>query len=405
MSNQIGIKMKLKHLTFALIAVVCAISVPYNSNAQAVEEEIVVMDFVPAGKTYYYSPQPRDNWFMSMGAGVQTLFAEHKGNSQFALSLTVDFGKWFNPNWGLRLSATGGELKLQYPEVGNFLYYKNVSLAADFMWNMTNTIGGYDPYRIVSVIPYVGFASNYAFRNPLGKTLSFGISTGMRFNIRLCQYADFFVEGKVNILSDNYNGTIRSKRAEASMAILGGISFNFGGKKFGSYNPVSELFAREALNARINEMRQEENDALNENKDLHNEVASLKKQLAEKPKVIIEKESTCNTQLTSAVRFTINSSNVTDEEMINIYNIAQWLNENPDCCINVIGYADKKTGSEKYNKKLSEQRANKVINILVNNYKIDKSRLKLIANGSDSQPYPDNNNWNRVVVFKSSETK
>ncbi|MBR5324298.1 MAG: OmpA family protein [Muribaculaceae bacterium] len=398
--------MKLKHLTLIFAGVFLSLlSSKVYAQAPEIEEEIVVVDFVPEGKTYYYSPLPRDNWFMSMGAGVQTLFAEHKGKSLFSLSMTVDFGKWFNPYWGLRLSATGGALRLRYPEEVDILHYKNVSLAADFMWNMTNTIGGYDPYRIISVIPYVGFASNYAFKNPFGKTLSFGISTGMRFNVRLCRYADMFVEGKVNILSDNYNGVIKSKRAEATLALLGGISFNFGGKKFASYNPVRETFVREALNAEINTMRSQDNTLAQKNELLEVENTQLKKQLAQKPKVITEKQSPCDAQLTSTVRFALNSSVVTDEEMINIYNIAEWMKANPTCDVIVTGYADKETGTDEYNKKLSEQRANKVIKILVKEYNIDESRLKLIANGSSMQPYPNNNSWNRVVVFKSCETK
>ena len=398
--------MKLKHLTLISIGVISLLFVSeVYAQTPEIEEEIVVVDFVPEGKTYYYSPLPRDNWFMSIGAGAQTLFAEHKGKSLFSLSMTVDFGKWFNPYWGLRLSATGGALRLRYPEEMDILHYKNVSLAADFMWNMTNTIGGYDQYRVVSVIPFVGFASNYAFRNPFGKTLSFGISTGMRFNVRLCRYADLFLEGKVNILSDGYNGVIKSKRAEATMALLGGFSFNFGGKKFGSYNPVREMFAREALNAEINAMRAEENAYAQENERLLSENNNLKKELAQKPKVIIEKVSSCDSQLTSAVRFAINSSDVTNEEMINIYNIAEWMKANPTCDVMVTGYADKNTGSEEYNKKLSEKRASKVIKILVKKYNIDSSRLKLIANGSTTQIYPDNNSWNRVVVFKSCEAK
>ena len=149
--------MKLKHLTFIFIGLFLSLfSSKLYAQTPDIEEEIVVVDFVPVGRTYYYTPLPRDNWFMSVGAGTQTLFAEHKGKALFSLSMTVDFGKWFNPYWGLSLSATGGELRLRYPEASDILHYKNVSLAGDFMWNMTNTIGGYDPYRIVSVIP-IGF--------------------------------------------------------------------------------------------------------------------------------------------------------------------------------------------------------------------------------------------------------
>ena len=70
--------------------------------------------------------------------------------------------------------------------------------------------------------------------------------------------------------------------------------------------------------------------------------------MAQKPKVITEKPSPCDTQLTSAVRFTLNSSVITDEEMINIYNIAQWMKANPNCDVMVTGYADKETGTAEY---------------------------------------------------------
>lgn len=36
--------------------------------------------------------------------------------------------------------------------------------------------------------------------------------------------------------------------------------------------------------------------------------------------------------------------------------------------------------------------------MLVNEFGIDESRIKVVANGSDSQVF-DNNDWNRVVIF------
>ena len=48
--------------------------------------------------------------------------------------------------------------------------------------------------------------------------------------------------------------------------------------------------------------------------------------------------------------------------------------------------------------KLSEQRAQAVADVLINNYGINPERLVLEAAGSDSQIY-DTNNWNRIVIF------
>ena len=52
-----------------------------------------------------------------------------------------------------------------------------------------------------------------------------------------------------------------------------------------------------------------------------------------------------------------------------------------------------------YNKQLSQRRAESVVKLLTEKYNIDKKRVQIVANGSDSQLYPQNNNWNRIVVF------
>ena len=100
----------------------------------------------------------------------------------------------------------------------------------------------------------------------------------------------------------------------------------------------------------------------------------------------------------SAVRFTIGSAKVRNSEKVNVYNIAKWMNENPDVNVAVIGYADAKTGSSAFNMQLSEKRAQNVVKMLVDTYGIAAERLTVKAEGSDTQIYEENN-WTRVVVF------
>ncbi|MBQ9073004.1 MAG: OmpA family protein, partial [Muribaculaceae bacterium] len=102
--------------------------------------------------------------------------------------------------------------------------------------------------------------------------------------------------------------------------------------------------------------------------------------------------------LMSNVQFTLNSAQVRNSQMINVYSVAKWMNENPNAKVVVKGYADKNTGSSSYNMSLSEKRAQNVYKLLVDKYGIAADRLTVVAEGSDSQVY-DENNWNRVVVF------
>lgn len=100
----------------------------------------------------------------------------------------------------------------------------------------------------------------------------------------------------------------------------------------------------------------------------------------------------------STVRFTINSARISNEEMVNVYNTAEYLKANPALNVVIKGYADKKTGTEAYNKALSERRAQAVYDALTKTYGIAKDRLSIEAEGSAQQPY-DTNNWNRIVIF------
>ena len=102
----------------------------------------------------------------------------------------------------------------------------------------------------------------------------------------------------------------------------------------------------------------------------------------------------------ATVRFSLNSARIRDDEMVNVYNIAQYLKQNPDQSIVIAGYADKDTGTSEYNMGLSKRRAEAVKKALVDKYGISPDRLTIRAEGSSVQPY-DVNNWNRIVIFSN----
>ncbi|HUN20829.1 MAG TPA: OmpA family protein, partial [Muribaculaceae bacterium] len=146
-------------------------------------------------------------------------------------------------------------------------------------------------------------------------------------------------------------------------------------------------------------------DLNNQVNDLRGQVATTTAALAAAeaqlpcPEVVEEKAEIIETNtLMSTVRFQIDSDRISDEEMVNVYNIGQWMKSNPDQNVTIQGYADKNTGTSKYNMQLSKRRAQAVYDILVNKYGINPDRLSISALGSDTQPY-ETNNWNRIVIF------
>ncbi|MDE7135141.1 MAG: OmpA family protein, partial [Muribaculaceae bacterium] len=100
------------------------------------------------------------------------------------------------------------------------------------------------------------------------------------------------------------------------------------------------------------------------------------------------------------VFFLINSSVIRQEEMPKIEELAEFLKNNPDCDVTIAGYADKMTGTEKYNLYLSKQRANSVAEALIG-MGIAEDRIVIDAYGDTVQPF-EQNNLNRVAIAISS---
>ncbi len=87
------------------------------------------------------------------------------------------------------------------------------------------------------------------------------------------------------------------------------------------------------------------------------------------------------------VNFDFNKSDLTAFSKSNLDKLAEVLVKNPDTNINVYGYTDSK-GSDEYNQKLSERRANSVITYLVTKG-IAQTRLFAMGMG-EKDPVGDN---------------
>ncbi|MDE7387865.1 MAG: OmpA family protein [Muribaculaceae bacterium] len=279
------------------------------------------------------------------------------------------------------------------------------------MWDLTNSIGGIDLDRPVSVIPFVGIGGtyNWHFNNQTEVPKARGrdgvertnvwqvpVSAGLQIRFRLCKYVDLFLEGRTQFAGDNYNLVTEGHPIDVNFRGTAGVTFNIGGRSFTEYDPCAYDAYIADLNSQVN--------------DLRGELAATGAALAAAeaqlpcPEVVTQVTETVvqPAPLMSTVRFSINSAKVNAMEMVNVYNVAQYMKANPDSKITITGYADKDTGSTGYNQKLSERRAQAVYDILVNNYGSSADRLSTAAEGSSVQPY-DTNNWNRIVIFSTPE--
>lgn len=402
-------RMKTK-LFFAIAA--CG-SMLFAANTASAQETVVVEEATvieqPVECKNHYTSSWRQNWFIQLGAGMQVPYVDHylnNGDSKRHITATynVGVGHWFSPYLGFRLTGYYGKLHFDWAKYNSA---KMLNVNADLMWDMFNSIAGVKADRAFSILPFVGVGGTYTWgfdpalaSIPDGdghrktKEWTLPVSAGLQLRFRLCKYVDFFAEGRMNFYGDNFNNVASGDPIEGNLSVYGGFNINFGGRNFERYNPCDYLAYINSLNGQVNDLRGQ----------LATTAAALAAAEAQlpcpEPKVIV-KESAA-TPLLTTVRFRINSSKISNEEMVNVYNMAQWLKQNPDQKVMIDGYADKKTGTSSYNMKLSERRAKAVAETLNKKYGIDSSRLIIKAFGSDTQPY-DVNNWNRIVIFGQAE--
>lgn len=394
-----------------------------QANAQELVEETVTS--TSCDNTTHYFANWRNNWFLQLGAGINQPFVEQGVRAESSLNsvdrkkmtatYNIGFGRWMSPYLGFRINAIGGAMHWDNPTLAQptngWTKGKHVNVNFEIMWDMFNSIGGVNPDRVFSIIPFAGLGGDYMWRihdragnfaaatniNGVGdkglkdESWTLPVSAGIQFRFRLCKYVDFFAEARASFYGDNWNLCSYGDPVDVNVAAIGGFNINFGGRGWGKFNECEYVTQIDALNAQVNDLR----GAL---VDANQEINALKSQLpCPEPKEV--QKDCVNAPLMTTVRFTINSDVIMPTEEVNVYNMAEWLKANPNENVNIVGYADRNTGTAEYNLQLSERRANAVADALVNKYGIDRSRLNVKYDGSDIQPYPSDNDWNRIVIF------
>lgn len=377
-----------------------------NDDYVIVEEDVTIVDLSQCEDIYHSSW--KDNWFMQMGAGmnlpmVENYLPDGTEKRHITAAYNVGFGKWMTPYLGWRISGLYGAIHWDN-EVYSKAKYVNANF--DLMWDMFNSVGGVNSNRVFSIIPFVGLGGTYTWdfndRSPAIRTSysdkpnqwTLPVSAGLQMRFRLCRYADFFIEGRAQFYGDNFNNYAYGEPVDVNITAIGGFTINFGGRNFKAYNPCGDLGYISSLNDQVN--------------DLRASLAVCSTALAEaeaqlpcpevKPTVVHKPATpTSDAILLSTVRFARNSAEISDAEMVNVYNVAEWLKENPKQNIVIKGYADEQTGTSDYNMELSRQRAQNVYDALID-YGINANRLSIQAEGSNTQLY-DTNDWNRIVIF------
>lgn len=356
-----------------------------------------------------------DNWFLGIHGGANHSISENARFDDFfdmtGYGFGLSLGKYFSPSIGARLQfnymkqhgRANTEAYEAYPEVfgetGEY-GFNNFSGYADVLFNLTNLFSTYKETRRFNIIALlgVGFNTTFNFDDKVERwgTLTagtypvrtdsktyFAIRGGFMASYMLSKSLDLTLEATGNATGDGYNGVRDDQKYDGYVNVMLGLVYHFkdhyGDRRF-RYIDLSDQTTIDALNAKINEQR------------------ALLDQPIPQP-VVVEKKVIKNEVLGMTVSFIIDKYNITDIQKKNVAEAAKYLEEHPDINLIVTGYADVQTAYPAYNLKLSQRRAEAVYNMLVKDFNVDPSRIRVDYKGDTVQPYEMKNEWNRVVVF------
>ena len=337
-----------------------------------------------------------DNWYLSVAGGVNFYIGDGDAKGPFgkrlAPALDVSLGKWITPSVGVRFQYAGLQAKgfsaYQTPYTtaarGDDGWFEKkfdlYNIHMDFMWNISNAIGGYKETRTWDFVPYAGFGIARSYKSSGGHNNQVAATVGLLNKIRLSGVVDLNLEVKNMFVKANFDQYVNRAHIDAMLTATVGVTVKFGPKK-GFKRPMAVAPADYTpYERRINTLEDEidgQKKAIDRlNKELE---AARKRPPAEKPAAkAVENPAT-------TIFFTIGSTKVSDQEMVNIENYAKFIKANPDNTFQITGYADNTTGSAQINDKLSRQRAENVADILVTRFGIDRSKLKVDHKGGTGE--------------------
>ena len=221
--------------------------------------------------------------------------------------------------------------------------WKYVAGGLDITFNISNLIAGWNPKRFFNFSLFAGGGANMAFSNDEAKDLAargyemayLWDGTKFRPYFRGGAQAMFRLSDYVNLLVEgNFNG----------------LSDKYNSK----YGNNIDKYVNALIGLRINLRRE--------------------------------------------VFFVINKADIRDSESSKIADIANYLKENKDAKVNVVGYADAGTGNDRINDRLAKKRADIVVKCLLEKYEIAADRISYDSKGAREQPFAEND-MNRVTIM------
>jgi outer membrane protein OmpA-like peptidoglycan-associated protein len=343
-----------------------------------------------------------DKWLVSTNAGMD-IFLQQKLNHAFDWRLRFAFPSFGTPHWGVAGKDSDKGIAGE-----SYAMDRHASFTLDVLFSLNNAILGYDPDRRFSLYLFVGGGLGFSFNQSesivnygtVGITLDGGIGASYRLDDNNNIFAEYGYDINGDAPSPKYffSGDLH----HTNRIFRVGYYYCFGVTAADQAVAAQKAMLTQenfgALNTQVNNLENQVVATRNNEKKLENRIAELEDQLAEalanqgkggnsaaadSLQAVIDQIKADQLNFYAmpfSVLYDVDDWKVSDNEMEKVKAIARVLKDNSDVKIMVVGFADY-TGSDQYNMKLSERRANEVKRLLVKKYGIAENRISVDYKG------------------------
>ena len=395
--------MIVKRVTLLIAALLCALSV--NAQQSKTDESV----------------EFRPHWDLQLQGGVGYTVGESPAIGDLtspALYLSANYR--FHPAMGVRFGLGGWQGRGVAVLTDSNYAFKFMQLNADYKLDLCTLFGGYNHRRVVGVYLLAGAGLNYGFNNKEAASIAANSPSymemeylwdsklfvagrfGVGIDFRVGERVLLNLEANANVMSDKFNSK-RADNADWQMNLLAGVSYSFGKKYRTSQKWVEEQEAIKAAEL-LRQQQEEEAKRKAAEEEAKRIAEEQERQRLEAERLAKEEEARKAAEIRQAnikeysedIFFTIGSATIRKAEAEKVKELAQWLSEHADYDVYVIGYADKETGTEKGNLRLSQRRAEAVKAMLIK-LGVEESRIDFGFVGDTEQPFKSAEK-NRVVI-------
>lgn len=339
------------------------------SAASMAQSEVPVLKHSVATNSFW------SNWFIQANV-VGTAFYSNSENSMNLpssplksfrnnLGASVAIGKWFTPGLGLRTKVNGiwGRAVISDDKEENSPS-KYWQANEQVLFNLSNLLCGYSDTRVWNFIPYVGAG---LARSMTYDRYAIGLQAGILNTWRLSKRVAINLDASFGAHENDFDGITWQEGQEGGRTSLKwrdrdlnvelGLTFNLGKA---TWNKVPDVEALKALTqSQIDALNAQLADEQAENARLKNQIANHK---CPEAKTVTVKETTV---APVSVFFNIGQAKIASKkDLQNVSEVAKIAKDQNKKLV-VKGYADAKTGSQKFNTTLCEKRANALADELV----------------------------------------